>query len=238
MRTLPNTFACFRGEKEMTKYFFLSLVDTISFLNTTYQTDLTRGLNFNYAIFSLDIPVDIIKNYLGVGFYGPQFNWTQLEVCLPYILLKDLVSSNNNPNFTEAMQLYNASFTRYIYDEEIGQKLATIKENIPDKLMIKGTNPLYPYLCFPITNYQLWLLSNPKWLKLAWQEAENLKNLIREENYLKNINTILNRQPYSLRFNPQFSKEDLFEYTEPIITTENEELQKILTKKEIPFLKR
>ncbi len=229
--TLPNTFAAFQGEMCMTKYFFTSLSDTLSFLLEQKKLDGLRGYKFKYGIYAIDLPLDVVKQYIGAGFYGSNFSRSHIEVCLPYENLYNYLNNDEyNYAFFYALNLYNKSYHKYIKQDDIMTLM--LDPSYPDKLSINGTNELYPYLCFKIENdYEIIKFLEHNSVNKAHNIALKLKEETRKNNYENTINTILERKPESLHFNPNYSQEDLFNYTMPIINEENEQLKLILSKK-------
>lgn len=238
-KTLPNTFACFKGEDQMTKYFFLSLSDTLNFLNEQRYLDLEKGLKFYYAILEIDLPEDIVKNYLGVGFYGHYLSVNQVECSIPYQLLYESLVSNPDYFTKDCINLYNKSYKKYIYEEEINNLLNLSYLPLNPNLMLKGTNRLYPYLSFKMDSFHS--LLNPSdinWITKATNLSLDVKLNQRDDNYNTTINDIIGRLYNNLRFNPDFSKEELWEYATPIIEEENQELKRVLKNNKMHFAER
>ncbi len=220
---LPNTFL----EKEMTKYFFLSLSDTINFLNETRYMDLAKGLHFRYAILELDIGEDVIKKYLGVGFYGNNLEISRIEVCLSYQVLYDITNENKSKILEDCLNIYNSSYYKAINYKDISN-LNIAKEEYNKYLIIEGMNELYPYLCFKLKEYKL---LNPQDINWSFKVKDQLK----DSKYYENINNIIGRKNHSIRFNSNFSQNELLEYTFQIIGEENLSLKKTLKKEGFLF---
>lgn len=173
--TLANNFP---KENEMTKYFFLSLQDTIDWAYKCYRRDLdTFNTLYEYAILEVDIKEELIKFFIGCGYYD---NKIKTEARIPYNLLFNSLNQEENNIFTKALEIYNLSYQRFIFpwNKIIRQFIKENKSQNKD-IYQKGANKLYPYLCFPInTSYQILYPNHDyNWLnKINEYSKEKLNN--------------------------------------------------------------
>lgn len=223
--TLANTFG---PEQELTKYFFLSLLDTISWTCTCLNHDVkNHHLLYEYAILEIDLPDEVIKSFLGLGFYD---NYSSLETRIPYTILYKYLNENNNEVTKKAIELFNLHMGKIIFpwNKEIRN---FIKENKGNKDIINNkARKLYSYLCFPITK-EYGLLDpcqekdNYDWPLQAYDSLKHMNALRQEINYYEQINNCPNQ-------------DNLFSHAYPLISEENNQAKLILAKNNYKFQKK
>ena len=126
----PNTFSYY---DMMLKFFYPSLIDACDWIK-----------DGDFLILEIDLPIENIQKYFGVGYYCQN----KLEVCLPYKDLYTLASQNDKSKdkaFNKLLSLYEHSYIdgHKSQIKKLGKKLL-----IPN-LTTENSNLIYPYLCFP-----------------------------------------------------------------------------------------
>ncbi len=147
--TYDSSYFTFILKREVYKFFYASIIDACKWVE-----------NDDFIILEIDLPLEEIKNYFGVGFYDDN----RLEICLPYHKLYTLSNSKTN-NIIEALDLFENKTYR-----EYKDKLNQFKK-IPN-LTLEGANAIYPYLCFSLgISYKILKLDNNKEF-MKWLEDD------------------------------------------------------------------
>ena len=120
------------------------------FLANSFKRDKSKyNLLYEYVILEIDLPDELVKNYLGWGYYN-EIN--RLEARIPYQVLYQNLNGQENEVFKEALRIYNSSFHRIIFPwhKDLRSFLKNNSFTINSNLKCYQANLLYPYLCFPI----------------------------------------------------------------------------------------
>lgn len=209
-----NTFG---RERQMYKYFFLSLVDAIF-----YITDESVGLD---TIIEVDLPDNLIKQYLGLGYYGPLY----LETRIPYKKLYEHIRTKELDYLPEALMFYNAHMYKDQLNKMPGYETleARLKEVPYQRIVHESRLSIYPLLCFEadITAIRIKPEQTPYFEKVS---HECLATRDKKHHYKTNLMDVVDCDPELDVFNPRFSKAMLFNVSAPILKQENEQIKEII----------
>lgn len=219
-KALANTFPL---EKQMTKYFFLSLSDALAWAKSCFHHDKTKqNFIYEYAILELDLPLELLNNYLGLGFYKDS---VKVEARLPYEDLYNNLNNTPNDSFNKALYLYNKSYQKpfFYFDREYHSFFKNNSSKNFD-LVHYRSNKLYPFLCFPIiTDYRI---LNP-YIDSNWLDRISPM-----------LNDIITNRPFSKTTLEEFNQNSNFTNYLSYITEENSETQDLLSNKGYVFERR
>lgn len=233
-RKKPNTFEVYT---ELSKYFYMSLAETILYANQCKEKKLRRGIYSEYLIMEIDIPDDIILLYIGVGFYNYCDNYVECRI--PYKTIYQLFAIPEN--FTdEAIAFYNANINND-YKEDLDEYKRIEHKYREILIKMNGTNmtqyssfSLYPLLCFKLKT-----TINTLRFDGIEDSIERLNDyskisseiwLNREETYQysKVLEKIIGTIEGTDKFNPRFSQQELYSFVAPILSDENEKLKLLI----------
>lgn len=217
---LQNSFG---REREMTKYFFLSLADAVAFAVECKTENI---------IIEVDIPDEILRKCIGMGVYNGYEN--HVEFRLPYETLYDCLAKDHQDYFYEALAFYNAHLYSNCLNRNIEYgRIESLLEKVPSKdIHMRNCLSIYPLFCFEPTDITMIKipLTNENRPYCVAQDMQK----IREARYAFNetISKIGGSDPEHFTYQERFSKDELFDFSVPIIEEENEALRRILLKKD------
>ncbi len=213
-----NTFP---KEHEMFKYFFLSLTDTLRFIS-----DPHFGSN---TIIEIDIPNEILKRYIGVGFYGRLY----VEFRIPYGTLYDATAIQKLNYIKKALEFYNRNLYRRNLPNQKGyQELESLLTSVPYKGIIHNERiSIYPLFCFEARATSI-TIQQESFTFFQQITDEISKNREKKYNYNQRISNLIKCKNYLLNFDKGYSHDDLLDYTSPILEEENEKLKDIIFEKD------
>ena len=122
-------------EKELVKFFYPSLLDALKYSFNFYP---------RVIILEIDLPLDKIKNYLGLGFYT---NENRMEICLPYRNLYQLTRLVESPNLEKTLTFLENNLNFFAEDINLWSQSLDNEPTISN-LLINGSSQFYPYLCY------------------------------------------------------------------------------------------
>ncbi len=204
----------FPFEKNLAKFFYPSLLEALAWISENrYQEENLEG---NYVILEINLPEEVIHNYLGIGNYA-FITGNRLEYRIPYEILYQFLAMDYHESVRQVINLINQNNNQKL---NINTYLKRI--TIPSNLYTLGTNELYPYLCFKINNLAQIYLVKGKYFndledyisKMAWQRTNNYKYLINDINIKKINYDVLN---------------NLTMVAFPFLEKENQDLKRVLT---------
>lgn len=205
-----NTFGT---QIEMRKYFFASLADA------TFD-------GIENLLMEIDLPEELLRRYIGIGYYGD----LKVEYCIPYKVLYESVATRKQDYTLRALDFYNANLFSNDLDTQTGYKeIESLLSNVPYQ-GIQGIKRLsiYPLFCFESKSVSLVEVKED-----ASKHIEML-NSAREKrfHYERKIAEIASASHDLAIYDKSYSKDKLFDFSVPIIEEENEELRRILLKKD------
>lgn len=211
----PNSFM---DTRELSKYFYSSLVEAIMYTKYTQKKKLEMDVYCDYIIYEIDIDDELIKDYIGLGYYFGNEN--HIEFRIPYLLLYKILGINKD-YIEESIKTYNE--VNRVLLEEYTSSNSLLIQDIKDKgLYCDNTFSIYPLLCFD-------LKEKPKMLTLTRDVFESnglyLINIFAKDLYRQR------EEVYDFQSNIKENMNDknrLFQFANPIIKEENEELKLLL----------
>lgn len=134
----------FTNEFAISKYFYASLYDTLNFQNNIYRYLINQGNECNSLIWEVDLPDEIIKKYIGIGYYN--INERKIEFKIPYHILASYLGISLTEEYISILKILERAY-KYNYLSEIDrQKLLELGFDY-EKYSLRM---LYQYLCFNI----------------------------------------------------------------------------------------
>jgi len=209
----------FEKPKEMSKFFFSSIADALFVA--------TKSRPYQNMLIELDIDEKLLRKYLGLGFYGT----LQVEYCIPYQELYEQTKKESLDYLIPALNFYNQNFSTYSLTklDKYPQIEALLANLSYSGIYQKDRLSIYPLFCFMPKEIKAFPIQGD--FNVLRTLAIRTKNL-RERNfaYLENVMKIAGANIDLFSFNPNFSKDKLFDYSSSIIEEENKKLRKILFK--------
>lgn len=227
----PNTFGKDLG---INKYFFGSLVDAIVYAKYCYKLNYYHFRDKNlYAVMEIDIDDEILKKYVGMGFY----NYTDmyLEFRLPYLTLYEQIGKKDLEYFAALIDFYDQNMFNENMNllPEYQEFLKLLNEESRNIYQYKRLS-IYPLFCFlPKQINLLWANDDPGNTKELLNEYLKVGKKIKrkrekEFNYSNYVGKLANFDVSTQSFNHDFSREELFSYATPILEEENMVLKRTL----------
>lgn len=210
-----NTFG---DEREMYKYFFASLSDALWFAMED---------NTNIFLIEVDFPEELLKRYIGLGYYGP----LQIEYQIPYKELFETMADRPNNYTLQALNYYNANL--YIDDLDCQpdyKKIADLLPQVPYQgIHMKERLSIYPLFCFKPKDGACTAINQCSQAEVQ-SIAEDIKKL-RDKKYdfEGKCKSIICATDFLINYDQNYPKDKLFDFSVPIIQEENEELKRILS---------
>ncbi len=206
----------FREEKEMVKYFFASLADAMSVISC---------LNIDNILIELDLPEDLLRNHIGVGFYDLEER-PHTEFRIPYKLLYDVVCSRQLDYFYRAIEFYNANlFNSELMKTSGYQELEKLLQDVPYSTIYQENRlSIYPLFCFEP--------KNKSHMEFTRESLPYLQDLSKSIQTSRNQNADFKTRIYKILENGDKDRGNLlFDATYPIIAEENEAIKRALIKR-------
>lgn len=228
-----NTFG---KENVMTKYFFASLCETLLCAYLLYMEDLELGYVFRYKIMEVDIPNELLKECIGLGFYSKNFSFTEFRIA--YKDLYEAIGKDKKKYFNSLLDFYNKNIdVSFLHRTREYQKYKELleKESI-ENIFGYDRLSIYPLFCFEPNNMDVLLekISLNDTLDMFQefgQMALNLRDYRDQEcgfNYV--VDDIAGINDGEIWLNKRDVKEELFEFINPILEEENNNFKRILKK--------
>lgn len=224
-----NSFGCYW---EMSKFFFLSIGDIFSFLTKVIKDNEEAGLHFCYTIYEIEIPDEVIRPFIGVGFYG--CTDTKVEARISYQTLYHNCSKEDLPYMDDLLQFYNGNL--WTGNIQYKKEYKAFLEQFPlkDGVYFAQRLPLYALFCFTpkeLEKYSFSMESEKMDEKIKdWAHiVEEISSYYRVD-YMDEINHIVGRDTDLKYYNLNFDRNVLFDYATPILKQENEAMKRLLQK--------
>ena len=228
-----NTFAI---SKELNKYFFASLTEIILYAFNRQDKELRRGIYSDYLIMEVDIPDEIAKQYMGLGFYNYGDNFVEARV--PYEVLYEKLGINE-AYVSDAINVYNNKWK--VNNQRFLEQCKSLEIKYPKELFLNNITKyipfnIYPLLCFNLeSNIKIFQFGNIKDTYQEFKEYYNIANDLwnkREQQYKykKEIDAIVGSKEGTVLYNANYSQDALYDFTLPIIVEENQSLKRVLKK--------
>ncbi len=215
----------FQEDMPMCKFFFSSLADAI-----VTAASLVTNHHGEITLMEVDFPNSLLNQSIGLGYYGN----IQVEFCIPYLEMYNVMKKEANDYTIPALEFYNANMYRYIDLSRLEQYQEL------EKLLPKVANyqqiwqdyrlSIYPLFCFIPKEINLTIIfkENRSYYGKIAKELQR----IREDKYHfgQELKLITKASDDLFEFDHDFSKNELFHFTRFIIDEENKILRKTLFK--------
>ncbi len=202
----------FNNASALNKYFFASLLDALRYQNNFYNRMHLQGKNVECLIWEVDIPNNLLKKYLGLGYYSPSDS--RIEYKIPYHSLASLLGTLSE-EYINIISILEQAYGYQDLSEESKKTLLSLGFNIENY----SKEELYAFLSFKL-----------------WQRAKILENkdylnkeFVDECLQIAFKNRLTKHNHYKEKDIPYLDQET--EY----IDRENEEIKRALKKENIAF---
>ncbi len=201
-------------ERCMSKYFFLSLLDALT---------VGMEVSFSNIIIELDIPDEIVRANIGVGFYGDFL----IECCIPYQALYESLAKNPNESFFRAIEFYNRNFhVDMLRFQEGYEKIEALLLDAPYKEVHHEQRlSIYPLFCFLPNQVNSWFIQGISMASIKKRLKEILIERQEKYHFQEHLTSLVGARGMIRYFDPDYSKDDLFLYAQKTLTSENETLK-------------